>query len=94
MTSPSGDWFLNLAEPPGSPAALIETICSDPRVHRNRFESRDRAIQGWIYEPTWQEVESRMLEYEPSSSERLVLDAVEPLEANTQAAIKYVMARL
>jgi predicted kinase len=87
-------WFLNLAEPSGSPAALIETICSEPQLHRDRFESRDRAIQGWIYEPTWQDVECRMLEYEPCSSERLVLDAVEPLEANAQAAIEYVTARL
>jgi predicted kinase len=87
-------WFLGLAEPVESQAVLIETICSDRRLHRRRFESRDRAIEGWIYEPTWQDVEHRMVEYEPSSLERLVLDAVDPLDANTQTAIGYVMKRL
>jgi predicted kinase len=57
-------WFLDLAEPVESQAVLIETICSDRRLHRRRFESRDRAIEGWIYEPTWQDVEHRMVEYE------------------------------
>ncbi len=87
-------WFLGLAEPVESQAVLIETICSDRRLHRRRFESRDRAIEGWIYEPTWYDVEHRMVEYEPSSLERLVLDAVDPLDANTQTAIGYVMKRL
>jgi predicted kinase len=83
-------WFLGLAEPVGAPAVLIETICSDPLLHRARFENRDGAIDGWVYEPTWQDVERRKLEYEPSSLERLVLDAVEPREENARTAIEYV----
>jgi predicted kinase len=85
-------WYLGLAEPFGAPAVLIETICSDPRLHRQLLETRDRGIEGWIYEPTWQDVELRMLEYEPSDIERLVLDAVEPLEENRRAAVDYVAA--
>jgi predicted kinase len=86
-------WYLGLAEPVGAPAVLIETICSDRPLHRERFENRRRAIEGWIYEPTWRDVELRMLEYEPSSLERLVLDAVDPLEENRRAAVEYVTAR-
>lgn len=87
-------WFLGIAEPVGAPAVLIETICSDRRLHRDRFERRDRQIEGWAYEPTWRDVELRMFEYETSSLERLVLDAVEPLEENARAAIEYVAARV
>jgi predicted kinase len=87
-------WYLGLAEPFGAPAVLIETICSDRRLHRELLETRDRGIEGWIYEPNWQDVELRMLEYEPSSLERLVLDAIDPLRDNTRAAIDYVNARL
>jgi predicted kinase len=86
-------WFLGLAEPVGAPAVLIETICSDRRLHRERFENRDRAIEGWVYEPTWRDVERRMLEYEPSDVERLVLDAVAPFEENARAALEYVSVR-
>lgn len=86
-------WFLGLAEAVGAPSALIETTCSDRRLHRERFEHRDRTIEGWVYEPTWRDVQLRMLEYEPSSLERLVLDSVDPLEENTRAAIEFVAAR-
>jgi predicted kinase len=86
-------WYLGLAEPVGAPAVLIETICSDRALHREQFESRRRAIEGWVYEPTWRDVELRMLEYEPSNLDRLVLDAVEPLEENRRAAVEYVTAR-
>lgn len=67
-------WFLGLAEPVGAPAVLIETICSDQLLHRARFENRDRRIDGWVHEPTWQDVERHALEYESSCLERLALD--------------------
>lgn len=86
-------WYLGLAEPFGDTAVLIETICSDRALHRELLETRDRGIEGWIYEPSWGDVELRMLEYEPTDIERLVLDAVEPLEQNRRAAVEYVTAR-
>jgi len=49
----------------------IEVVCSDPRKHRERVETRASTIPG-LRLPTWHEVETR--EYHDWTVERLVLD--------------------
>lgn len=88
------EWYLGLAGKWEAPAALVETICSDPALHRRRFEARSRDIPGFTYEPTWTEVEARADDYEPSELERLVLDACDPVDRNVDAAIRYVTERM
>jgi predicted kinase len=61
----------------------IETICSDERLHRARIEGRKRGIPGW-HELTWAEVERTRSYFQSWVSDRLVLDAIEPLERNLQ----------
>jgi len=49
----------------------IEVVCSDPRQHRERVETRASTIPGFRL-PTWHEVATR--EYHDWTAERVVLD--------------------
>jgi predicted kinase len=82
-------WWRDLAAEFAVSRVLIECVCSDPAVHRQRIESRQRNIPGFIYEPSWDDVQQLRTEYVACTEERLVLDAVDDLEANRQAAIDY-----
>jgi len=77
-----------------APLVWIKTICSDEAVHRARVESRNRGIEGFVHEPTWDDAEQvRATWYEPFAGEALVLDAVDPLEDNITRALDRLMAR-
>jgi predicted kinase len=52
---------------------IIECVCSDETVHRQRIEARVRNIAG-MPEVTWDRVLQRRSEYEPWTNQRLVLD--------------------
>lgn len=60
---------------------VVECVCSNEALHRRRLEGRKRGIAGW-YEVTWEEVERVRGNFDPWTDERLILDAVEPLESN------------
>lgn len=60
---------------------VIECVCSDTEVHRSRVEGRVRGIPGW-HEIDWAHVERMRGEFPPLTVERLVVDAVDPLDAN------------
>ena len=49
----------------------IEVICSDPREHRRRIETRISDVPG-LRLPTWKEVENR--EYHDWTVDRIVID--------------------
>ena len=87
-------WWRDLAAEFGVPRPIVECVCSDLALHRKRIEGRRRDIPGFLYEDgaAWPAVEQRRGEYEPCSEDRLVLDAVNPLDANVGAAIEYVSA--
>ena len=72
-----GDWF------------IIECICSDERVHRERLVQRQRGIPGWP-ELEWSEVERVRSYFIPWSEDRLVLDSMDSLDSNVSRAIAYV----
>lgn len=77
----------------GAAIVWIKTVCSDEAVHRARVEGRERAIEGFVHEPTWEDVERvRATWYEPFAGEALVLDAVEPLDDNISRALARVGA--
>lgn len=68
---------------------LIECVCSDETVHRARIESRVRGIPGW-HEVGWDHVQRMRAEVAPLTVDRLVVDAVEPVEANFSRVLDYV----
>jgi len=69
----------------------IECSCSDDGVHRSRIDGRERGIPGW-YELTWDDVERVRDLWEPWDCDRLVLDAMKPLDDNVATAIAYISA--
>lgn len=82
-----------LAETRGVPLVVIECICSDERVHRDRVEGRRRGIPGW-YELTWEHVERVRRRYTSWDEPRLMLDANEPAKGNIAAATQFVFRAL
>jgi predicted kinase len=68
---------------------VIECICSDVVMQRDRMNVRKRGIPGWN-ELDWSEVERVKAYYAPWNEERLILDAVNPLEDNIAAALRYL----
>lgn len=68
---------------------LIECICSDEALHRQRLTGRDRGIPGW-HEFGYEEVIRVRQHYQTPVIDRLTLDAIHPVEDNIQAALKYI----
>jgi predicted kinase len=81
----------DLASRTGARFIAIECICADESVHRSRLDGRIRGIPGWP-EVTWEQVVEVRSRYEPWTSERLVLDAIRPIDENLAAAEAYVRA--
>jgi len=65
------DAWTGIASRAGVSAVEIEVICSDPKEHRRRVETRTSDIRG-LRLPTWQEVISR--EYHAWDREHFVID--------------------
>jgi predicted kinase len=68
---------------------VIECVCSDEAIHRSRIVGRRRGIPGWA-ELTWEHVAEARRTYEPVDCEKLVVDAVEPVDANLARVRRYL----
>ncbi len=69
---------------------VVECVCSDSAIHRQRLAGRQRGIAGW-YEVSWDEVERVRSRYEPWMEGRLILDALDPLADNRQRLHAYLV---
>jgi predicted kinase len=67
---------------------VIECICSDEAFHRTQLSRRERNIPGW-HELAWSDVEKVKSYFLPWEQKRLVLDMIDPFDANSSRAIKY-----
>jgi predicted kinase len=65
------DSWIGVAHRAQARPAEVEVICSDPRLHRQRVETRSGDIRG-LKLPTWEEVVAR--DYEPWEREHIVID--------------------
>src|SRR5271155_809369 len=72
IDAPRAAWR-NLAARHRADLKIIECICADETVHRQRIEARVRGIAG-MPEITWARVLERRAEYEAWADPRLVLD--------------------
>ena len=70
-----------LADQYGAHFGVVECICSDVEVHRSRVEGRSRDIPGW-YELQWERVQAGREHYIPLADPKVVVDAVETIDAN------------
>jgi hypothetical protein len=68
---------------------VIECVCSDEMVHRARLGTRQRGIPGW-HELDWADVERVKDYYRPWDEDRLILDAICPLEENLKSVFEYL----
>jgi predicted kinase len=73
-------WRRNAGEH-GGRLLVVECVCSDERVHRQRIEGRRRGIPGW-HEVGWDHVERMRAEFRPVADKQLTLDAVDALDHN------------
>ena len=78
-----------LAAESGASFRVVECICSDETAHRTRLEARRRNIAGWP-ELSWDDVLEVRRRYDPWNCNRLVLDAMRPLENNLDALRQYL----
>lgn len=69
--------------------AVVECVCTNEELHRSRVEGRVRGIPGW-HEIDWDHVERMRHETPLLTSERLVLDAVNPISSNLERALAYL----
>jgi len=90
---PAREQWVNLAARTGEPLKFIEVICSDPELHRQRIESRERTLPH--LELTWHAVEQSLEDYSdwtgPSGAiARITLDSVDPLGVNVERALAFI----
>lgn len=83
----AADWR-ELAASHGARFHVVECVCSDTALHRARLTSRVRGIPG-RHEVDWAHVERMREEYPPLTVDRLVVDAVRPLEENLRAVREF-----
>ena len=91
--NPAREQWVTLAATLGEPLRFIEVICSDPQVHRERIESRERSLPH--LELTWHAVEQSLEGYAewsgPSAAiARITLDSIEPLGVNVERALAFL----
>jgi predicted kinase len=67
----SRDAWIGVAHRAHTGAAEVEVLCTDPRLRRQRIETRSADISG-LRPLTWEEVISR--EYEPWERKHIVID--------------------
>ncbi|MGH3827941.1 MAG: AAA family ATPase [Pseudonocardiaceae bacterium] len=71
--------------------SVVECVCTDVTVHRGRVEGRVRNIPGW-HEVGWDHVQRMRAEVPALRTERLIIDALEPVDHNLQAVLTYVQS--
>ena len=92
VEAPRAAWR-NLAAKHRAHLKIIECVCVDATVHRQRVETRVRNIAG-MPELTWARVLARQAEYEPWTDARLILDTSPAAPENVLAeALNYLRRR-
>ena len=86
---PARRQWRDLAAAHGTTQRIVEVVCSDPQLHRSRLESRRRDLPDG-FEPTWEQVRRRRDGYRTWTEDRLVVDSVNDLDVNVQAALAYL----
>lgn len=89
VETPRAAWR-NLAAKYRADLKIIECVCLDEAIHRQRIEARVRHIAG-MSEVTWGRVLERRAEYEGWTDARLILDTSTELpEELVAAALRYL----
>ncbi|WP_405057584.1 ATP-binding protein [Kribbella sp. NBC_01505] len=73
----------------GARLRVVECVCSDEGLHRQRLEGRRRGIPGW-HEVGWDHVERMRIDYPGIAREHLRVDAIEPVESNLARVLEWI----
>ena len=89
----AGDWLLGALRPHGAEyngrLRVVECVCRDEGEHRRRLDGRRRGIPGW-HEVGWDHVVRMRSEYPQLAGDRLVVDAMDPLDMNLDRVRAYL----
>lgn len=88
-SGPVRERWRRLASESSARLLVIECVCSDATVHRQRVGARQGGIPGWR-DPDWSHVEQMRSRYEPWHEERLVIDAADSMDENVRRVEAYV----
>ncbi len=88
---PARQMWRNVAADNAVPMDVIEVVCSNEVLHRQRIEKRVRNIPG-MSEITWERVQERKREYEPWQEQHLTLDSVNSPDTLVEQAMTYIQA--
>lgn len=80
----------DIADARGARLRVIQCVCSDERLHRERLQARRRNLPPQFREPTWGDVQRRQEEFVPWPDEHLVIDSVRPLVDNVTRVLRYI----
>jgi predicted kinase len=83
------DGWREIAVAAGAPFFAVETECTDPDLHRSRFESRGTAQVG-DWHLRWANVEGTRKWYQPHADAVFVADSVHPLETNVEEVLRLI----
>jgi predicted kinase len=70
---------------------VIECVCSDESIHRQRLETAQPDIPGG-YKMTWRDVEEVRAGFEPWTDDRLIVDTVRALRTNVRTVLAYLQS--
>jgi predicted kinase len=76
------DMWRSLAKAHAVPLRIIECVCSDAALHRERLRTRQRETADILPAPSWEKVERRRLEYTRWTEPFLAVDTLASCDAN------------
>ncbi|HEX3813269.1 MAG TPA: AAA family ATPase [Mycobacteriales bacterium] len=81
-----------VAEAAGADFWLIDTVCSDPQLHRRRFQERGLTQRGdWVLE--WETVERNRQLFLPHPQTNYIADSARPYEDNVRSIVQLIQHR-
>lgn len=83
--------WLTVARRANTPPLEVEVICSDPKEHQRRVESRVTDIPG-LKLPTWREVQAR--EYHPWTRDRVQIDTAKLTVEESVAKLRVLIQEM
>ncbi|MDJ0334686.1 ATP-binding protein [Salinibacterium sp. G-O1] len=91
--NPAREQWINLALRRNEQLRFIEVVCTDPEVHRERIENRERQVPH--QQLTWHAVEQSLEDYAEWSGSsagvaRITLDSTLPFAGNLERALAFL----
>ena len=80
----------SLAERAGADFKVVVCVCTDPRTHRDRAESRTRGIPGWHDAADWADITRRQSTFPPWTTDTLTVDTTGPYPSTLAAILDYL----